>query len=680
MLIVALQAMATQNRRDAKGMTAVVDRLWGPCFQRWDETVFDGNTMLHLTCAAVLTDKVRAFLEDGGSKDILWQKNAQEFTPLLCARNSPAAMAPWEITNLSNANVGERIPVHKESTAWPQNHFVAAEIALKMGDIYSLFDAVEGAILSALTVPYLRADQMDRYIAKAFDRMMALLKQELDAAVKSRDPTKIEKAIELVRYSKVYFERDEEYAVELLCRVKLEQAIEKAVPSQIRAAIMALDQHHKDMTEPGPAQQARKHWNPQKVMQLKQKAQAALRDIAADHARKEVAKLLSDAESTSDLRLLQSAMHRAESERLTDLPEYKSAQAALAQLIADDLKKAVATSDVATVKRALENAKKFGQAGTDVYKWAENEMKELPVREAKKDLISGLETGNTGAILNKLKRAKQQGFDKLPEFDRLLRHYRATKGLPDQWEVNLTSGDKEMLKDMSSKKLIDHMQELLEQTWKPIWTRDRKLHGDTVLPKKLIVKQVTRVENETNYLEYMSRRAEIIDELNQPMISGYKRYEVKTHMRSGWKGVGGMVNEPIDSDLNEYYLMHGTKPEAATAIAKGDFRVDLAGSHAGTLYGRGLYFAERSSKCDEYTVEDKRGWRPILLCRVMCGNTRYIEEPFPDAGDVVDSVVSGPYHSVIGDREKCRGTFREIMVYDKNQAYPEWIVWYQRQM
>ena len=35
-------------------------------------------------------------------------------------------------------------------------------------------------------------------------------------------------------------------------------------------------------------------------------------------------------------------------------------------------------------------------------------MKELPVREAKKDLISGLETGNTGAILNKLKRAKSR--------------------------------------------------------------------------------------------------------------------------------------------------------------------------------------------------------------------------------------------------------------------------------
>jgi len=438
------------------------------------------------------------------------------------------------------------------------------------------------------------------------------------------------------------------------------------VPSQIRAAIMALDQHNKELTE-----QKRKYWNPQKVDQLKQKAEAA---------RKEVAKLLSDAKASSNLRLLQSAMHRAESERITDIPEYTAAKAALVQIIADDLKKAVATSDVNTVKKALENAKKFGQAGTDAYKWAEKEMKELPVRAAKKDLTSGLETDNAGAILNKLKMAKQQGYDKLPEFDRLLRHYRSTKGLPDHWQVNLTSGDKEMLQDMSSKKLIDHMQELLEQTWRPIWTRDRKLHGDTTLPKKLIVKQVTRVENETNYLEYMSRRAEILDELNQPMIRGYSKHKVKTHMRSGWAGVGGMVNEPIDPNLNEYYLMHGTKPEAATAIAQGDFRVDLAGSHAGTLYGRGLYFAECSSKSDEYTVEDKRGWRPILLCRVMCGNANYIEEPFPDAGVVVDSVVNGPYHSVIGDREKCRGTFREIMVYDKNQAYPEWIVWYQRQM
>ncbi|CAD7968348.1 unnamed protein product [Amoebophrya sp. A25] len=37
------------------------------------------------------------------------------------------------------------------------------------------------------------------------------------------------------------------------------------------------------------------------------------------------------------------------------------------------------------------------------------------------------------------------------------------------------------------------------------------------------------------------------------------------------------------------------------------------------------------------------------------------------------------YHSVLGDREKCRRTFREFVVYDQAQVYPEWILWYERQ-
>ena len=37
--------------------------------------------------------------------------------------------------------------------------------------------------------------------------------------------------------------------------------------------------------------------------------------------------------------------------------------------------------------------------------------------------------------------------------------------------------------------------------------------------------KVTRVENETNYLEYMTRRAEIMDELNQPAIRGSDGWE-----------------------------------------------------------------------------------------------------------------------------------------------------------
>ena len=37
------------------------------------------------------------------------------------------------------------------------------------------------------------------------------------------------------------------------------------------------------------------------------------------------------------------------------------------------------------------------------------------------------------------------------------------------------------------------------------------------------------------------------------------------------------------------------------------------------------------------------------------------------------------FHSVLGDREKVSGTFREFMVYQNEAVYPEWIIWYTRE-
>merc|ERR1711874_380835 len=49
---------------------------------------------------------------------------------------------------------------------------------------------------------------------------------------------------------------------------------------------------------------------------------------------------------------------------------------------------------------------------------------------------------------------------------------------------------------------------------------------------------------------------------------------------------------PLDPQVNEVLLFHGTNPIAADKIAATNFRVNLAGSNAGALYGRGLYLAE----------------------------------------------------------------------------------------
>ena len=52
-------------------------------------------------------------------------------------------------------------------------------------------------------------------------------------------------------------------------------------------------------------------------------------------------------------------------------------------------------------------------------------------------------------------------------------------------------------------------------------------------------------------------------------------------------------------DVNENYLFHGTNPESAQCIARDFFRMERAGSSAGSMFGPGIYLAENASKSDE---------------------------------------------------------------------------------
>lgn len=134
----------------------------------------------------------------------------------------------------------------------------------------------------------------------------------------------------------------------------------------------------------------------------------------------------------------------------------------------------------------------------------------------------------------------------------------------------------------------------------------------------------------------------------------------------------------LNRDANEQWLFHGTNDFAANCITRGDFLVNLAGSNAGTLYGNGVYLAESCSKSDEYTKENANGERCLLVCRATLGFVNYIDEEVKDPSQCALSCTNGPYHSVLGDREKLRGTFKEILVYDNSQAYPEYVFWYKR--
>ena len=66
----------------------------------------------------------------------------------------------------------------------------------------------------------------------------------------------------------------------------------------------------------------------------------------------------------------------------------------------------------------------------------------------------------------------------------------------------------------------------------------------------------------------------------------------------------------------------------------------------------------------------------MLLCRVCLGEMCRIQEFDTSAERHV--LHSDEYDSLLGDREAVRGTYREFIVYDGAQVYPEYVIIYKR--
>lgn len=205
-------------------------------------------------------------------------------------------------------------------------------------------------------------------------------------------------------------------------------------------------------------------------------------------------------------------------------------------------------------------------------------------------------------------------------------------------------------------------------SWAPIGPKD-----NPNVPKAFRISRAYRFENGKSWQKFYIRRAELLrDARETPM----QQHEVLTG--KAWaKYAQSFGIEDLCHSCNEWMLFHGTSPRAALAISKSDFRIDLAGGSTGTLYGRGTYLAESFTKADEY-AKAADGEYAMLVVRALGGHVRYCDEVDPDAEDLTRSCIEGPYDSVLGDRQKCRGTFREFIFFDTENLYPEYILIYQR--
>ena len=242
----------------------------------------------------------------------------------------------------------------------------------------------------------------------------------------------------------------------------------------------------------------------------------------------------------------------------------------------------------------------------------------------------------------------------------------------EDWTTQLEEG-----KGDTTKTIAVHeesvVQQVFDASYGGTWTRDRGA-GNTV-PNGFQVESVTMNVNTKVWRKYWLKRGHVIDDLERdPDPSPTFLCKTSSFLPDSLAGGPTGMNEAI----NEWFLFHGTNEGAIDSILKGDFTIRTAGTATGTLYGRGLYLAESITKADEYTEENSDGLRTILICRVVGGKVKYSDDVDPDPEALMNEVLYGPYDSVLGDREKCRGTYKEFVIYDADQVYPAYVVKYRR--
>lgn len=227
--------------------------------------------------------------------------------------------------------------------------------------------------------------------------------------------------------------------------------------------------------------------------------------------------------------------------------------------------------------------------------------------------------------------------------------------------------------------VLQQLQRLLDETYSDVTTRDRQRHsGSWEVPRGFHLQGAERNENSKLWRKYTVRKAELQQEVRELMNNPAEREDFKVFDDVKTTQVWESFNaECLDKSINEWYLFHGTSGSAALNICRSDFKMRLAGTATGTLYGRGSYLAESITKADEYSKEED-GAFTVLLCRVLGGRVRYCDEKTPDADALTKECVEGIYDCILGDRIKTSNTYREFILFDTENVYPEYLLKYTR--
>ncbi|KAH9523254.1 hypothetical protein Btru_066214 [Bulinus truncatus] len=211
------------------------------------------------------------------------------------------------------------------------------------------------------------------------------------------------------------------------------------------------------------------------------------------------------------------------------------------------------------------------------------------------------------------------------------------------------------------------------------------------------VTSIKRIENPVLFEKYHNRRKELLEKMIKKglvckdigKITGSKGKLLTKKLLSE------AMEKELYSEINEHYLFHGTKEGAITSIIENGF--DPSCSNTAAMFGQGIYAAEKFTKADQYT-DDKFQRSPngtnlkLILARMLLGNVficdenhklvvqkvgRKFKKPpcMSCSEDLCHCVNTDHFDSLMADG---KWLFREFIVYESSQIYPEYIITYQR--
>eukprot|EP00931_Biecheleriopsis_adriatica_P035070 TRINITY_DN2020_c0_g1_i1.p1 TRINITY_DN2020_c0_g1~~TRINITY_DN2020_c0_g1_i1.p1 ORF type:complete len:665 (+),score=173.04 TRINITY_DN2020_c0_g1_i1:183-1997(+) len=241
---------------------------------------------------------------------------------------------------------------------------------------------------------------------------------------------------------------------------------------------------------------------------------------------------------------------------------------------------------------------------------------------------------------------------------------------PFDWDGASNDPDWKQRTVINDDRVFAELQDLLNASYKKIWTRDRKATGVNRVPAGYKLEKALRNENYNQWCAYNLKKLELdracrkrgVEQI--PVLTQRARRLCERHELKG--------------SCNEWLVFHGTDAAAATSICETGFRMSLSGSNTGSLYGKGVYCAESITKADEYARSDSDGLCCTLVCRLAGGRVLYNDEDAPDVSELQSRMHANSCHTVLGDRTTIKNTFRELVFYEEDQVYVEYVLFYRR--